>query len=101
MALAPALEGFGPTLNAYSCLFLSEIVRLLADADPHSRALHETLLALQRLSCRVSLLPVFNELVPILLRILTGHRELEDDTQEQQHVIMQLFITLACQVPTS
>lgn len=42
---------------------------------------------------------VFDELVPLLLQILASHREMDEDMHEQQNVIVQLLITLACQVP--
>lgn len=99
--LPTALEGFGSSLEAYSCLFLPEIVRLLSESELSSRNQLSTLRALQRLSTWVSLLRVMNQLVPVLLRVVREGREARGEVtgeeEEQQAVVLQLLITLACQ----
>ena len=92
-----ALQGFGPTLEQYSCLFLPETVKLLRAAEPGSRAQIETLIALQRLSCWVSLLRVMNTLTPLLLHILREQQQSMEELPELEHSILQLLVTLACQ----
>ena len=89
-----ALEGFGPVLRDYSSLLLPPMLQLVQQAQPGSRAQHQALHSLQKLSCWLPLPRIATSLTPTLLHILCTHPEAKEPT-------MRLLRTLMCQMGRS